>query len=301
MKINKNVYRWLAHNNNLFIKGISSFCFPGILIRSIYNHNLGRRWNGKKTCLTLSFDCDHPEDVTAFPDLLNILKKYDLKASFACVGYWIEKYADEHQSLLGHGHEIINHTYSHPDNEILNPDRRFTHISFEEKKEEVAKCHDICRKILRYEPIGCRIPHFNRLFTPEIYKILKELGYRYSSSTSLTNTISFGNPFIAKDGVIEFPLSTCPKHPFTVFDTWHSLNSNRLLLKLLHSTEGQYLELFKFLLDLGRETNSYINIYIDTKDVIKMPRFEQVLDYINNHKEDIWVAKYEELIRMVEV
>lgn len=296
MKINKSVYRWLANNSNILIKGVASFCFPRMLIEGIYSHNLGKRWNGKKSCLTISFDCDHPEDVKAFPILLDLLEKYNLKVSFACVGYWIKQYSKEHKLVVEHGHEIINHTYSHPDNEILNPNRRFTQISFKEKKEEVAKCHNICRRILRYEPIGCRIPHFNRLFTPEIYTILKELGYKYSSSTSLTNTISFGNPFVAAEGITEFPLSTCPKHPFTVFDTWHSLNSKRLLFKLLHNSEHKYWDLFKFLLNIGIKTNSYINIYIDPKDAVRMNQFEQMLSYINKYRDDIWIAKYEELM-----
>jgi hypothetical protein len=212
------------------------------------------------------------------------------------VGYWIEKYPDEHKLVVDHGHEIVNHTYSHPDNEILNPNRKFKEISYREKKEEVEKCHEICRNILHYEPIGCRIPHFNRLFTAEIYSILKELNYKYSSSTSLINTSSFGNPFIADRDIIEIPLSTCPKHPFTVFDTWHSLNSQRLIYRLGHRSENQYWNLFKMLIEIGITTNSYVNIYIDPKDVLVMKEFENILLYLKNLQDDVWIARYVDII-----
>lgn len=300
MKLNSNIIDYISENNgNYLLMGLATFTVPDYFLRSIYNHNIGRLWNRKKTCLTFSFDCDYSADVEAMPHALEFLSRYSFKASFACVGYWIEKYPEEHRMILEEGHEIINHTYSHPDNEVINPGRKFKNISREEKLEEISRCHKVCKDILDYKPIGCRIPHFKNLFTPEIYGILKELGYVYSSSTLSTNTKSFGRPFVTREGIIEFPLSTCPKHPFTVFDTWHSFNSPRLFYRLVHRGERSYINLFKTLVDLGIETNSYINIYIDPADVLKMREFGKLLEYIKNREEDIWVARYTDIVREV--
>lgn len=281
--------------------GLFSFTFPKFLMKSIYEQNIGRPtiWP-KKACLTLSFDCDYEEDVLAFPELLKILDDYHFVSSFACVGNWIERFPNEHVKVLEAGHEIMNHTYSHPDNEILNPGKKFRTLPIDEKYREIEQCHEVCSKILNYEPTGCRIPHFRNLFTPDIYQLLQKAGYRYSSSTWLTGTRSNGFPFKEEGGIWEFPLSTCPKHPFTVFDTWHSFNSNRLAYKMVHRTEDEYLTLFKQLIDWGIETNSYINLYLDPLDVPKMKNFRFICDYIAEKSDELSLLTYEKLVDLLD-
>jgi len=298
----KKLIDWVIDNgNNLGVVVFVTLLFPKVFLRALMEENDKKKSfvKNKKSVLTISFDCDYPEDVAAIPAVVRMLSRHEFKTSFACVGHWIEKFPKEHAMILEYGHEIVNHTYSHPDNEILNPGRKFKEISREEKKEEVERCHDICKRILHYEPIGCRIPHFKNLFTPEIYSILKELGYRYSSSTLITNTKTAGFPFKTKEGIIEFPLTSCPKHPFTVFDTWHSFNTPRLFYKLVHRTEDQYIGLFKYLIDIAIETNSYLNIYIDPLDIPKMNRFGEILEYIKARQEKLWVASYKEIVNEV--
>lgn len=297
-----NFIDWIIeHGNNYFVVGAGTLLFPKLLQKQFFLPNCNKQvvWKQKSACLTISFDCDYPRDVEAIPQLLGVLAKYSFKTSFACVGHWIEKYPDEHKMIIDSGHEIMNHTYSHPDNELLNPGRKFKEIPRAEKKEEVQRCHDICRKILHYEPKGCRIPHFKNLFTSEIYGILKELQYDYSSSTTIMNTTCAGMPFKAECGIYEFPLSTCPKHPFTVFDTWHSFNSQRLFYKLIHRTEDQYIVLFKQLLELGINTNSYINVYIDPFDVLGMKHFDALLTFLQDKQSDVWVATYQQIMNKI--
>ncbi len=47
------------------------------------------------------------------PLTLEILKKYNAKATFFCVGDNIRKYPEISQQILNHGHSIGNHTFSH--------------------------------------------------------------------------------------------------------------------------------------------------------------------------------------------
>ena len=163
---------------------------------------------GSKPYLTLSFDCDLREDIEAYPSLIKLLAKHKIKASFAVVGKWIEQYPEEHKFLLAEGHEIVNHTYTHPNNPHFNPHKRFTELSYEEQKEEIQRFDEVCQELLDYQPVGFRIPHL--CHTQTIYPILKELNYRYSSSTIATRTPNFGMPY-AEDDITEFPLSPCPK------------------------------------------------------------------------------------------
>ncbi len=296
MVLPERIYRWIAtQNSNLPLVGLVTFSAPGLFVKSILNGNRDKRlWSSKKACVTLSFDCDYPDDVEAIPAILNMLKPHHYKASFAAVGHWVQKFPKEHAAVVEQGHEIMNHTYSHPDNELLNPGRKFRYISKDEKMEEIVKCHEICKSYLGVEPIGLRIPHFKHLFSSDIYALLNEAGYRYSSSTWLTNTTTRGLPFQAEHGVVEFPLTTCPKHPFTVFDTWHSLNAQRLSHKMLHRGPESYLQLFRDLLAMAVETGSYLNIYMDPLDIKKIPGFETMLKLLAD--EDLDVVTYSQYL-----
>src|SRR3989344_5400861 len=69
----------------------------------------------------LSFDIDYSEDVLLIPKILKTLKKYSIISSFACIGKLIEKYPQIHKEIITQGHEILNHTYTHPNNKELNP------------------------------------------------------------------------------------------------------------------------------------------------------------------------------------
>ena len=281
----------LGKSNNEIIKKIITKVCPFYYLKEFYKNNIDEvNWDGRKACFTLSFDCDYTKDIKSLPLVLDILSTYSFRASFACVGKLIEKYPKEHMRIINEGHEIINHTYTHPDSEELNPSQKFNELTMEQQKYEIEKCDEVCKKVLRYTPIGFRIPHFGRLYSENIYPILKEINYKYSSSTIATKTPNFGLPF-EKGGIIEFPLSGCPRHPFGVFDTWHSLERG----EGKHKKEKEFYELFKELIDIGGSNNSYINIYLDPQDIVSLEEFKEMLDYIENQKKTIWIATYKNI------
>ena len=288
--VRKLVY-WISKSESRFVANVVTLLAPATFVRMFYENNKGKSWNGKKSCFTLSFDVDMTKDVKALPSLLDLLSPYSFRTCFACVGAWIEKYPEEHIKILEKGHEIVNHTYSHPNNEELNP-KRFDELTVKEQKGEIEKCHEICKEVLDYAPSGFRTPHFGELHTDSVYGILKELGYKYSSSKAAIKTPSFGSPYL-KDGILELPLSPCPKHPFGVFDTWHSLERGCGS----HKKEGEFYKLFKELIEIGINTNSYINVYFDPQDVVKLKEFKMMLDYVEDRKKDIWVARYEDIVK----
>jgi peptidoglycan/xylan/chitin deacetylase (PgdA/CDA1 family) len=70
-------------------------------------------WNfhGKENELFLTFD-DGPEpDITNW--VLSVLKEYDAKATFFCVGNKVEKFPETYNKIINEGHSVGNHTYSH--------------------------------------------------------------------------------------------------------------------------------------------------------------------------------------------
>jgi len=61
--------------------------------------------------IALTFD-DGPHELYT-PQILDILKEYDVKATFFIVGKNCEKYPELAARIIDEGHEIGNHTYSH--------------------------------------------------------------------------------------------------------------------------------------------------------------------------------------------
>lgn len=61
--------------------------------------------------VAITFD-DGPHPVYTL-SVLKLLKKFNAKATFFCVGKEVEKYPDIVKKIIGQGHLIGNHTYSH--------------------------------------------------------------------------------------------------------------------------------------------------------------------------------------------
>jgi peptidoglycan-N-acetylglucosamine deacetylase len=80
-------------------------------IRAIYPKNLIWHIPTSQKEVFLTFDDGPVPQVT--PLVLGILKKYNLKATFFCVGENVQKYPEVFDLLLKDGHAIGNHTFHH--------------------------------------------------------------------------------------------------------------------------------------------------------------------------------------------
>jgi len=49
------------------------------------------------------------------PDILATLKKQNVKASFFLEGRWVQKNPELAKMIVEAGHEVGNHSYTHPD------------------------------------------------------------------------------------------------------------------------------------------------------------------------------------------
>jgi len=246
----------------------------------------------KTPAYSLSFDIDFKQDVFAVPKVLTILKKHKIKSSFACIGIWIEKYPEIHRRIVHEGHEIINHTYSHPNNDELSS-KVFAKLNKEQKRKEIIKCHETCKNLLNYEPIGFRCPHFGKLYSKKDSMILKEIGYKYSSSTISFLTPKFGAPYKNK-GIWEFPLFTSQSHPATLFDSW----SSRTGPKKVFESDSKFIREFILILNNLKTKNAYVSHYFDPCDIIKNNKLSIMCREII--KTNIKMYTYKELVHIVE-
>jgi peptidoglycan-N-acetylglucosamine deacetylase len=85
-----------------------------------------------KKQVAFTFDAGEGEGSTA--EILAALKKHHIKGTFFLVGKWIEKHPEITRQLVAEGHEIFNHSYSHP---------YFTQLTAEEIAIELQKMDDI--------------------------------------------------------------------------------------------------------------------------------------------------------------
>lgn len=80
------------------------------LLKQLYP-NLIWDVDGRSNCIYLTFD-DGPIPIVT-PFVLNILKKYEAKATFFCIGDNVSKHPDIFEQLKSDGHAVGNHTFNH--------------------------------------------------------------------------------------------------------------------------------------------------------------------------------------------
>lgn len=82
-------------------------------------------------------------------ELIKILGKYNIKATFFVVGGWVDKYPKSVKQLADAGHEVMNHSNTHP---------HMSELSIEQISEEINSCNDKIEAITGRRPILHRAP-----------------------------------------------------------------------------------------------------------------------------------------------
>lgn len=126
---------------------------------SEYEKELLSKYNDKKL-LVLTFD-DGPSKYTT--QLLEILKKENIKATFFVLGEKVEKNQDIIASQYEDGHIIGIHSYKHV---------FFTKISDEEIREQISKTSDLITDVTNVCPTYIRVPY--GIINARVKNILKE-------------------------------------------------------------------------------------------------------------------------------
>ena len=83
---------------------------PPQFIRRLYPH-AHWRMNTSEKAVYLTFDDGPIPEVT--PWVLDVLDKYQIKATFFMVGDNVRKHPDEYKMVVERGHRIGNHTFNH--------------------------------------------------------------------------------------------------------------------------------------------------------------------------------------------
>lgn len=98
--------------------------------------------------------------------ILDILDQYDVKTTFFLVGFWAENHPDLVQELVARGHEIGNHSATHP---------HMSQLSEAQIREELRKTSDLVKSITGTPTTLFRPPYGE--YNDAVVRVSREEGY----------------------------------------------------------------------------------------------------------------------------
>ena len=123
--------------------------------------------SGDDKVLYLTFDAGYENGCTA--QILDTLKKHDVKAAFFLVGNYLQKNADLVRRMVDEGHIVGNHTMTHPDMSAISDKAAF--------QRELAGLETLFQEVT-----GKELPRYYRppqgIYSQENLKMAQELGYK---------------------------------------------------------------------------------------------------------------------------
>jgi peptidoglycan/xylan/chitin deacetylase (PgdA/CDA1 family) len=107
-------------------------------------------WKGSEDLHAISLTLDDGPNEPYTSQILDILKAFNIKATFFVIGENAEMFPDAVRRQLAEGHEIGNHTYNH-DVLPLRPPRFIS--------DQITKTNDVVERIAGVKPALFRSPH----------------------------------------------------------------------------------------------------------------------------------------------
>lgn len=114
--------------------------------------------------IALTIDAAWEDDKTEF--ILDTLDTYNVKATFFLCGFWVEKYPEMVKEIYDRGHEIGNHSATHP---------HMTKLSSSQMEKDIEACEAMIEKIT-----GARCALFRAPFgeyNDAVILAMREAGY----------------------------------------------------------------------------------------------------------------------------
>lgn len=118
----------------------------------------------EEALVALTFNCAWEEN--DIPQLLDLLERENIKATFFLVGQWIERYPDSVRQIVDAGHEIGNHSYSHVD---------FVGAGEEVIRQQMEKTDALIREVTGSDPVLARVPSGS--YDSRVIRLLRQEGY----------------------------------------------------------------------------------------------------------------------------
>ena len=106
------------------------------------------------------------------PRLLDLFTRYGIRATFFVCGRDLPAQAGVVAEMVRGGHEVANHSNLHQNG--------YARLTRAEKQADIAAAGELIRQATGQRPTGFKAPVFS--FSPDLLRVLTELGYEYDSS-----------------------------------------------------------------------------------------------------------------------
>ena len=113
--------------------------------------------------IAISFDAAWGNEQTE--KLIEILGEYGVKTTFFVVGSWVDKYPDSVKALDAAGHEVMNHSNTHP---------HLTRLGVEDVEKEINLCAAKIESLTGKRPDLLRAPYGD--YNDTVIKTIRRLG-----------------------------------------------------------------------------------------------------------------------------
>ena len=221
--------------------------------------------------MVLSFDCDTEDDIKVAWDVHARLMDMGMRPVYAVPGALLREGEGTYRRIAETGAEFINHggvSHTYFDKAAGRHASCFFYdqLAPERVRQDVIEGDRILRETLGIAPEGFRTPHFGTYQRPAqlrfLHGVLRELGYRFSSSTTSYWGLRKG-PMFSDFGVVELPVTGVPSQPLNILDTWAYFEApDRVFGPADYGREAAALaDLFK------KPAAGLINIYADPSHI----------------------------------
>ncbi len=135
---------------------------------------------------------------TGIPRILDLLDKYNIKATFFVPGLTAERYPERIRDIHARGHEISHHSYTH---------RWLDEMDEAEERRELEMGFEALQKVVGVRPKGYRSPAGE--ITANSLRLWVEYGLEYSSNFMDTDSPYRHVVDGKKTNLVEFPWAWC--------------------------------------------------------------------------------------------
>lgn len=263
------------------------------LIWNLYGRKCKKIFNN--CYFILSFDCDTEEDISVAEDVHSKLRDIGVTSVvYAVPGKLLRKGEKVYSRIFENGAEFINHGGREHTYFDTKHNRHASCFFYDQQTpaaltEDIIEGHKTLKEVLGVNAKGWRTPHFGSFQNPDhlkfLYKMLKSLGYVFSTSTSPRMAYQYG-PIYKRAGIIEIPVTGIMSEPFNIMDTWtYFAAADR------SKSPSHYLETSQNLASKMLQFPLLINIYGDPSHIYDKPEFFQGIKTIVEVSENINYSK----------
>lgn len=114
--------------------------------------------------IAISFDAAWGDEYTGY--ILDTLDKYKVKSTFFLVEFWVDKYPEHVKEIFNRGHDVGNHSATHPN---------MSELSIIQMEEEINSTGDKIEKITGVKPTLFRPPFGD--YNDTLIQTLRKNGY----------------------------------------------------------------------------------------------------------------------------